>query len=124
VTDTRAGRTRWTARRPAPVPLLRSDRMGPMTAYWISVYQEIFDQDKVDAYAQLARPALEAAGGTFVARGLPEHTYEAGEATRTVLIAFDSVEAARAAHDSPAYQEALAALDGGARRDLRILPAL
>ena len=95
-----------------------------MTAYWISVYQEIFDQEKVDAYARLARPALEAAGGTFVARGLPEQTYEAGATTRTVLIVFDSVEAARAAHDSPGYQEALAALDGGARRDLRILPAL
>lgn len=97
---------------------------GRMTAYWISVYQEIFDQGKVDAYARLARPALEAAGGTFVARGLPEQTYEAGENTRTVLIVFDSVEAARAAHDSPAYQEALAALDGGARRDMRLLPAL
>jgi uncharacterized protein (DUF1330 family) len=95
-----------------------------MTAYWISVYQEIFDQGKVDAYAQLARPALEAAGGTFVARGLPEQTYEAGESTRTVLIVFDSVEAARAAHDSAAYQEALAALDGGARRDMRILAAI
>lgn len=95
-----------------------------MTAYWISVYQEIVDQDKVDAYARLARPALEAAGGTFVARGLPEQTYEAGETTRTVLIVFDSVEAARAAHDSAAYQEALAALDGGARRDMRIMPAL
>jgi uncharacterized protein (DUF1330 family) len=41
-----------------------------------------------------------------------------------VLIVFDSLEAARAAHDSLAYQEALAALDGGARRDLRIMPAL
>jgi uncharacterized protein (DUF1330 family) len=41
-----------------------------------------------------------------------------------VLIVFDSVEAARAAHDSLHYQEALAALDGGARRDMRILAAL
>lgn len=95
-----------------------------MTAYWISTYQEIFDQGKVDAYAKLARPALEAGGGAFVARGLPEQTYEAGQTTRTVVVVFDSVEAARAAHDSPAYQEALAALDGGARRDMRIVPAL
>ncbi|WP_375426738.1 DUF1330 domain-containing protein [uncultured Friedmanniella sp.] len=94
-----------------------------MTAYWLSVYREIFDQAKVDAYARLAGPALEASGGTFVARGLPEQTYEAGEATRTVLIVFDSVDAARAAYDSPAYQEALAALDGGARRDIRIVNA-
>lgn len=92
-----------------------------MTAYWISIYREITDEAKVAAYAELAGPALRGAGGTFVARGLPEQTYEAGERTRTVLIVFDTVEAARAAHDSPAYQEALAVLDGGATRDLRIM---
>lgn len=93
-----------------------------MSVYWISIYREIRDEAKVAAYAALAGPALEAAGGTFVARGLPEQTYEAGETTRTVLIEFASLEAARAAHDSPAYQEALAALDGGAVRDMRIVP--
>ena len=95
-----------------------------MTAYWISIYREIRDEAKVAAYAELAGPALRAAGGTFVARGLPEQTYEGGETTRTVLIEFDSVDAARAAHDSPAYQEALDALDGGALRDLRIVPGV
>ena len=93
-----------------------------MTAYWISIYKEIRDDAKVAAYAELAGPALRAAGGTFVARGVPQQTYEAGEKTRTVVIEFDSVEAARAAHDSPAYQHALAALDGGAVRDMRIEP--
>jgi uncharacterized protein (DUF1330 family) len=95
-----------------------------MTAYWISIYQEILDETKVAAYGTLARPALEGAGGRFLARGLPEQTYEAGELTRTVVIEFDSVDAARTAHDSPAYQAALAALDGGARREIRILPGL
>ena len=93
-----------------------------MSAYWISVYKQIVDETKVAAYAELAGPALRAAGGTFLARGLPEQTYESGERTRTVLVEFASVEAARAAHDAPAYQEALAALDGGAVRDMRILP--
>ena len=95
-----------------------------MTAYWISVYKEILDEDKVAAYAELAGPALRAAGGTFIARGVPEQTYEAGEDTRTVLIEFDSVEAARTAHDSHDYQAALAALDGGALRDMRIVPGV
>jgi uncharacterized protein (DUF1330 family) len=45
---------------------------------------------------------------------LPEETYEFGEKTRTVVIEFESVEAARAAHDRTRYQKALAALDGGA----------
>ena len=95
-----------------------------MSAYWISVYKQVLDEDKLAAYAKLAGPALEAAGGTFIARGLPEQTYESGEATRTVLIEFDSVDAARAAHESEAYQEALAALDGGAVRDMRIVPGV
>ena len=95
-----------------------------MSAYWISVYKEISDEAKVAAYAELAGPALREAGGTYIARGLPELTYESGEKTRTVVIAFDSVEAARTAHESPAYQEALAALDGGAVRDMRIVPGV
>jgi uncharacterized protein (DUF1330 family) len=98
--------------------------MHVMTAYWISIYKEITDEAKVAAYAELAGPALRDAGGTYVARGLPEETYESGERTRTVVIAFESVEAARAAHDSPAYQEALSALDGGAVRDMRIVPGV
>jgi uncharacterized protein (DUF1330 family) len=98
--------------------------MHVMTAYWISIYTEITDEAKVAAYAELAGPALRDAGGTYVARGLPEETYESGERTRTVVIAFESVEAARAAHDSPAYQEALSALDGGAVRDMRIVPGV
>ena len=95
-----------------------------MSAYWISIYQEITDEAKLKAYAELAGPALEGAGGTFIARGFPEQTYESGQETRTVVIEFESVDAARAAHDSPEYAAALAALDGGAVRDIRIVPGV
>jgi len=95
-----------------------------MTAYWIATYDEVADPDKVAAYAAIAGPALVAAGGRFLARGNPEQVYELGEATRTVLIEFASVEAARAAHDSTEYAEALAALGDGARRDIRIVPGV
>jgi uncharacterized protein (DUF1330 family) len=37
------------------------------------------------------------------------------------VIEFDSVEQARAAHDSPGYQAALVALGDGAVRDIRII---
>jgi len=47
--------------------------------------------------------------------------YEAGVRERTVLIEFDSVDQAIAVHDSAAYRAALAALGGGAVRDLRIV---
>lgn len=96
--------------------------MDPMPAYWISTYPEVVDEEKVAAYAVLAGPALIGAGGRFLARGLPEQTYEGGLNTRTIVIEFESVEAARAAHGSPDYQAALAALGDGAVRDLRIVP--
>ena len=92
-------------------------------AYWISTYRSISDPTAVAKYAKLAGPALQGAGGRFIVRGMPATVYEAGVAQRTVLIEFDSVEQAIAAHDSPAYQEALAALGSGAERDIRIVPA-
>lgn len=98
--------------------------MASMTAYWISSYLEITDQAKVTAYAELAGPALVAAGGTFLARSNPEAVFEAGRTQRTVLIEFPTVQAAQAAHASEAYQEALAALGDGAVRDLRIVPGI
>ncbi len=90
-------------------------------AYWIACYREISDPDKLAAYARLAGPAIEAGGGRFLARGKAARAYEEGVAERTVLIELDSVEQAVAVHDSAAYQAALAALSGGAVRDLRIV---
>jgi len=90
-------------------------------AYWISAYRAIHDADALAAYAKLAGPALQAAGGRFLARGMPAQTYEGGVAQRTVLIQFDSVAQAIAAHDSPGYQEALRALGNAADRDMRII---
>ncbi len=89
--------------------------------YWVSTYRVVKDAEKVAAYAKLAGPALTAAGGRFLARGVPSMAYELGSKERTVLIEFDSVDQATAAHDSPAYQAALAALGDGADRDIRII---
>lgn len=95
-----------------------------MTAYWISTYLAVHDEEKMAAYAELAGPALTAAGGTFLARGMPAAHYEQGRDMRTVVIAFASVEEATQAHDSPAYAAALEALGDGVERDLRIIPGL
>ena len=93
-------------------------------AYWVGAYRSVSNPDALAAYAKLAGPAIAAAGGRFLARGIPAQVYEAGLQQRTVLIEFDNVEAARAAHDSPAYQEALVALAGGADREIRIVEGL
>lgn len=90
-------------------------------AYWVAMYRSVSNPDALAAYAKLSGPAIMAAGGRILARGLPVQTYEDGLEQRTVVIEFDSVEQARAAHDSPAYQEAFAKLAGGAVRDIRIV---
>jgi uncharacterized protein (DUF1330 family) len=90
-------------------------------AYWVATYRSVTNPDALGAYAKLSGPALTAAGGRILVRGMPAQVYEAGLQQRTVVIEFDSVEQAKAAHDSPAYQEALAALADGADRDIRIV---
>jgi uncharacterized protein (DUF1330 family) len=93
-------------------------------AYWVNSIRSIRDPEAMAAYAKLAGPALIAAGGRFLARGMPAKVYEEGLQQRTVVIEFDSVEQAVAAHDSAAYQEALRALGDTAERDLRIVPGV
>ena len=90
-------------------------------AYWIACYRSINNPDALAAYAKLAGPAIQAAGGRFVVRGAPAKTYEAGLNQRVVVIEFDGVTQATAAHDSAGYQEALKLLGNAAERDIRIV---
>lgn len=89
--------------------------------YWITAYRKVHDPEKLAAYAKLAGPAIQAAGGRFLARGAAAKTFEAGLQERTVLIEFDSVAQAVATYESKAYREALDALGNGAERDIRIV---
>ena len=73
------------------------------------------------AYAEAARTAIEAAGGRFLARGYPAEVLEGNNKERIVVIEYDSVEAAKAAYDSAAYQAAMDLLGDAARRDYRIV---
>ena len=93
-------------------------------AYWIICYRFISDPAARDAYTKLAVPALLASGGRYLARGLPARTYEGGIDERTVLVEFDSLDLAIAAHDSPGYQAALAVLGDAVERDLRIVEGI
>jgi uncharacterized protein (DUF1330 family) len=93
-------------------------------AYWVAAYHSIDDADKFAAYIELAGPAIEKGGGTFVTRGMASMAYEHGILERTTIIVFDSLEAAIATHDGPDYQAALIALDNGITRDLRFVEGL
>jgi uncharacterized protein (DUF1330 family) len=92
--------------------------------YWITLYRSISDPAALAAYGKLAGPAIVANGGRFLARGDAVKTYEQGIAQRVTLTEFDSVELAVAAHNSPAYQEALMALGTACERDVRIVEGI
>ena len=90
--------------------------------YLVTTYRSIKKPDAVAAYAKLAAPAIVAAGGRFLVRGVPAQTYEQGMKERTVVVEFESLAKALAAYESPAYQEALRALGKDAvERDMRVV---
>ena len=90
-------------------------------AYLVLCYHSVSNEQALQEYAKRALPAIQGAGGRYLARGMPAKTYEAGLPQRTVIIEFDSVEQAVAAYESPQYQKALQALGDAAERDLRIV---
>jgi uncharacterized protein (DUF1330 family) len=90
-------------------------------ALWIVCYRSISDPDALTAYAALAAPAIKEMGGRYLARGMPAKVYEGGLNQRTVVVEFDSVRQAIAAHDCAGYQAALRALGSAAERDMRIV---
>ena len=92
--------------------------------YFLSVHRSPANQVKREAYLELARPAMQKAGGKPLASTNKVKAYENGIIEQTVLVEFDSYEKAVAAYESPDYQKALKALDGGADRDVRIFAGL
>ena len=89
--------------------------------YIVVTYRKITNQEKWQAYAKLAVPAIQKAGGKFIVRGMPSRVHELGMKERVVIVEFDNVHKALSAHDTPGYQEALKALGDGAERDFRIV---
>ena len=78
-------------------------------AYWVVCYRTVSDPTARENYSKLGAPAVLAAGGRFLTRGIPPR--------RTST-------ASKNAPYSPAYQAALAALGNGAERDLRIVEGI
>ena len=90
----------------------------------VVIYTSISDEKKVARYAELAGPAMIAQGAKFLARALPVAVKEDGQSTRTVLIEWESMEAAERGYLSEGYQKALEALGDGAIREFRYVEAL
>jgi uncharacterized protein (DUF1330 family) len=94
-------------------------------AYMVVTYRAIRNPEALAAYAKIAGPAIEAAGGKFLVRGEPSKTYALGVNLRVVISQFDSVERAIAAYESPGYKKALEVLgEDAVERDMRIVQGI
>ncbi len=88
--------------------------------YVVAFYKEVIDADRLAAYAPLASKAIAEAGGRILVRGGRVKALESGIEERSVVIEFDSFEAACTFYDGDAYQAALEALgEGAVVRELR-----
>lgn len=91
-------------------------------ACMVTTYRSIGNPEALAAYAKLAGPAIQAAGGRFLVRGNAEKAYEAGLKLRTVVVEFASLAQAIAACEGPGYAQALRVLGkGAAERDIHIV---
>ncbi len=89
--------------------------------YLVVSYREVSDPEKLKTYAELAPKAMVPRGANILVRDGRVTAFEDGLAERTVVVEFESYEAALEAYQSPEYQAAVAALGDGAVRDLRIV---
>lgn len=89
--------------------------------YWVVAYRAVSDESALKEYGKLAMPAIEAGGGKALVRSAEPEPREFGLKQRIVVIEFDSVERAKAAYASAAYQAALRVLGSAAERDFRIV---
>jgi len=92
-------------------------------AYWVA-HVTVTDEKAYMAYAALATRAIEAHGGTFLARGGRAIQKEGRAHPRNVVARFPSLQAANACYESETYQQALGHARGASERDLVLIEAL
>ena len=86
-----------------------------MSAYWI-VRCHITDAEEYGKYIQLAGPAIEKHGGSYLVRGGEQVEVEGQGFERTVLVEFDSLDQAKACYQSEEYQTAFRVQENAANR--------
>ncbi|NDW05408.1 DUF1330 domain-containing protein [Jiella pacifica] len=88
--------------------------------YWIASI-DVRDPEGYKAYVAAAKPAFEAHGAKFLARGGAVDALEGKARSRNVIIEFDSLETARACYASDDYQKAKAIRQSVADGDIVIV---
>ena len=90
-------------------------------AYWVCIFQEINNTEKLKEYAIKAKPAIEKFTGKFLARGGKSRTNEGIESPRVVVVEFPDYETAKECYESKEYQEAYSILEGHVVRHHQIV---
>ena len=90
-------------------------------AYWVCLFEEINNTEKLKEYAIKAKPAIEKFTGKFLARGGKSRTNEGIESPRVVVVEFPDYETAKECYESKEYQEAYSILEGHVVRHHQIV---
>ncbi len=88
-----------------------------MKAYWVCIYEEINNPDKLKEYALKAKVAVEKYSGRFLARKETDRVTEGIKSPRTVVVEFRDLATAEACYDSNEYQAAHEILKGHCKRN-------
>lgn len=89
--------------------------------YWVVAYRSVGDQAMMSRYLELAGVALRPFSARLLVSPMSAVTaHETGLKQMTVVVEFDSYEAALAAYETDDYKKALAVLGPQVERDFRI----
>ena len=94
-----------------------------MAAYLIANV-EVSNPEQYKEYQKLSSHAMQTYGVRVLARGGESRTLEGTAPTRTVIMEFDTLEAAEAFHASPEYVAARQARDGAAKMTMYVVQGL
>ena len=90
-------------------------------AYWVCIYEQINNTEKLKEYAVKAKLAIEKFSGKFLVRGGKNRTNDGIESPRTVVVEFPDYNTAINCYDSKDYKDAHNILDGHVIRHHQIV---
>ena len=90
-------------------------------AYWVCIYEQISNTEKLKEYAVKAKPAIEKFSGKFLVRGGKNRTNDGIDSPRTVVVEFPDYNTAINCYDSKDYKDAHNILEGHVIRHHQIV---
>tara|TARA_B110001452_G_scaffold67906_1_gene54667 strand:+ start:357 stop:668 length:312 start_codon:yes stop_codon:yes gene_type:complete len=92
-----------------------------MKGYWVALYKEINNTEKLKEYADKVTPVIKSYGGKPLVRGGKYQCLEGENFLRTVIWEFPSYEAAIECHESKDYQDGWTLAKDTTQRNLQII---